>query len=646
MVHLQEEVSYEEALEVLGYASGAIVSPHLPAFRKVEAKLAELVRVTRDENVRIRARQELERLEGALRVVEAGSYREPAARVRGAGRRFLFSVLLVGCVVAGMWQGHRLLLLDGQTRDVRNLEKLAIDGRIAVESRDWARAEEIYSDLAALEPDSVRSRDGFRLVSQGKEEARRQKLGFLVGSARAAMDERNWDEAEKSLREVLKMEPNHADVPVMLEEVRKGRVYDQVAVVLEDAQESLREEEWESLAEHTTRLEVLAPGHAQLTAFRAATEEGMKIVEERRIRARGLYEKALAMDSGAFSETALESLREAIRLDNHEEYQDLYDKMSGYTRLLKVPDDHSTIGEALAAARPNDKIRVGKGTYTEPLILNARIDLEGAGRGETIIQCEAGSASVLLVTGEGTGSRVAGVSLRQTGIVLTSERYPVALADGSELILEDCELEHGSGHGVAIINGGRGRLTNVRVTKCGWDGLAVSGEGSSAEATDCRFEKNFHHGIDAWGGGRVLIRKSRSTRNGLAGVVLMSRGVMSEVTQCTIDGNREVGVSVSNGVQAVLRANRAQGNLLGGFLVEGDGTVAGMEGNVAEKNHKFGIVVDRLSKADPFRDNIARGNTGEQLKLQAVMPKEVIAPPPFLDLPVGKPVEAGPATPE
>ena len=128
-----------------------------------------------------------------------------------------------------------------------------------------------------------------------------------------------------------------------------------------------------------------------------------------------------------------------------------------------------------------------------------------------------------------------------------------------------------------------------------------------------------------------------------SGIVLMSRGVPSEISQCTIDGNREVGVSVSNGVRAVLRANRVQGNLLGGVLVEGDGTVAAMEGNVAEKNNAFGIVVDRASKADPFRDNISRGNTGEQVQLQAVMPQEAIAPPLFLDLTASKPVEAGPA---
>ena len=126
----------------------------------------------------------------------------------------------------------------------------------------------------------------------------------------------------------------------------------------------------------------------------------------------------------------------------------------------------------------------------------------------------------------------------------------------------------------------------------------------------------------------------------------MSRGIRSELVQCTIDGNREVGVSVSNGTIAVLKSNRVQGNLLGGVMVEGEGTTAGMEGNVAEENSKFGIMVDHRSTVQPFRDNITRGNKGEQLKLQAVMPEEVVPPPPLLDVPAGQPVEAGPVSPE
>jgi parallel beta-helix repeat protein len=143
----------------------------------------------------------------------------------------------------------------------------------------------------------------------------------------------------------------------------------------------------------------------------------------------------------------------------------------------------------------------------------------------------------------------------------------------------------------------------------------------------------------------VEIRKSRTTLNGLAGVLLMSPGVKSMVTQCTADRNREVGIMVSNGSQAVLRANRAESNLLGGFLVEGEGTSVALEGNVAEKNYKVGIVVDKRSTALPFKNNISRNNVGQQLNLEAILPQEIVPPPPSLNLPPKEPVGASGGNP-
>ena len=642
----QEQLSYEDAMRVLGYEADAIVSPHLPLFKKVAGKLEALVNSTKDDHLRKNFSDELYRLKEALRVVESERDREPSLRGEGMGLRLGLALLIAGILVAAAWYGNRTIEEGGYLRDREGIARLEAMARLAEESRDWSGAEEVYAELNKLIPDSARVREGLARVADGREEARRQKLGFLVGSIRASMEGRNWEEAERLLGNLREMEVDHPEIGSFIKVIQTGRVSDRIAGLLEQAEEALKEEQWVSLGDHTAKLEAIAPDHKQLARFKTATEEGMKVLEGRRVRARELYEKALALDNGEFSDPALETLREAIRLDNRTDYQNLYNKMSAYTRLLKVPGDYSTITEALAAARTNDKIRLGEGVFNESLSMNVKVDLEGAGRGKTIIQCEAQKASVLLSAKEASGSRVAALTLRQTGIYLAAERYPVALADGGELVLEDCLIEGGAGHGVAVINGGSARLRSVEVLKCGWDGLAVNGEGSVAHAENCRFDSNFHHGIDAWGGGRVTVRSSRATRNGLAGAVIMSRGVRSELVQCTIDRNREVGISISNGTVAVLRSNRVEENLLGGVMVEGEGTAAGMEGNVAERNRKFGIMVDRRSAVEPFRDNETKDNVGEQLMLKAVMPEEVVPPPPVLDVSGGKSVEPGPEIPK
>jgi hypothetical protein len=633
-------------MRVLGYEPGAIVSPHLPLFRKVASKLEALVSTTKDEYLRENFRDELNRLNEALRVVGAERDREPPLRGSGMRLRLALALLSVAIVVSAAWYGNKRIEEGGYLRDREGIANLEAMARLAEESRDWSGAEAVYAELNDLIPDSEKVRAGFARVADGRAEARRQKLGFLVGSIRAAVEGRSWEEAEQLLGDLRKMEVGHPEIRSFIKVIQAGRVSDRIAGLLEQAEEALKEEQWVALADHTAKLETISPDHQHLARFKAATAEGMRVLEERRVRARELYEKALALDDGEFSEPALETLREAIRLDNRKDYQDLYNKMSAYTRLLKVPGDYSTITEALAAARSNDKIRLGEGVFAEALSLNVKVDIEGAGTGKSIIQCEAEKASVLLSTKEAGGSRVAALTLRQTGISLAAERYPVALADGAELVLEDCLIEGGAGHGVAVINGGSVSLRNVRVLKCGWDGLAVNGDGSVADAVDCRFDSNFHHGIDAWGGGRVTVKSSRATKNGLAGVVIMSRGVRSELVQCTIDRNREVGVSISNGTIAVLRSNRVEENLLGGIMIEGEGTTAGMEGNVTERNSKFGIMADRRSTIEPFRENETKENIGEQLMLKAVMPEEVVQPPPMLDVSGGKFLERGPEMPK
>jgi hypothetical protein len=70
-----------------------------------------------------------------------------------------------------------------------------------------------------------------------------------------------------------------------------------------------------------------------------------------------------------------------------------------------------------------------------------------------------------------------------------------------------------------------------------------------------------------------------------------------------------------------------------------------LEGNVAEKNYKVGIVVDKRSTASRFKNNISRNNVGQQLNLEAILPQEIVPPPPLLNLPPKEPVGASGGNP-
>lgn len=67
-VRLQREMSYEEAATVLGFKKGDVIAPRLPAFRRAEEKLAELISSTSNEEQQAHYREELARLNEAVRV--------------------------------------------------------------------------------------------------------------------------------------------------------------------------------------------------------------------------------------------------------------------------------------------------------------------------------------------------------------------------------------------------------------------------------------------------------------------------------------------------------------------------------------------------------------------------------------------------
>ena len=610
-------MTYSEAVEVLGFREGDVISPHLPAFRKAEGKLVELIENAGNEGLRSAYLQELAVLNGALRVVEVEQSRQPVRRRTGSLVMLVLSLLVLGGVIYSGWRANQWAMEGRQVRLEQRVQMLAATGQIAVEKRRWPEAEAVYSEILALMPESPRGGDGVKAIEAGKEEERRQLLGFLSGTARAAIDARSWGSAEETLKEILKLDPENTEVAEFRKRIENGRFNDKVMTIREAAEEAIRDERWGDLVGRADELAKLAPGHVDLPRLKKLSEDGIRLMEERRIQARQIYQKALAMDEGKYSEEVLDLLRDALRLSREKEYEALYEKMSSYTRTLRVPEDYKTIAAAIADARGQDKVRVGEGIFEESLSVPAGVDLEGAGPGKTIIQSVAGEASAILIEAEAKGIRLASLSVRFEGISVDEERFPVIAVDGGEVVLEDVWVENGSGHGIAVINGGKAAMQSVRVIKSGWDGLAVYGESSKVTIIESRFDQNLHHGVDAWNGGSVTVRKSRFSNNGLAGVVLMSVGVLSRVETSVSEGNRELGILVAQQTSAELVGNEVLGNLLGGIVVKDAKTRVEIANNTVTRNKKAGIMVDRNATMIRFENNRVSGNDGVQEDLKA-----------------------------
>ena len=61
-----------------------------------------------------------------------------------------------------------------------------------------------------------------------------------------------------------------------------------------------------------------------------------------------------------------------------------------------------TIQAAIAAASPGDAIEVASGTYTGPIIVNKKLEINGGGIGNTIVQASGGTAFTYLAAASGS----------------------------------------------------------------------------------------------------------------------------------------------------------------------------------------------------------------------------------------------------
>ncbi|MBT8043364.1 MAG: right-handed parallel beta-helix repeat-containing protein, partial [Verrucomicrobiae bacterium] len=318
--------------------------------------------------------------------------------------------------------------------------------------------------------------------------------------------------------------------------------------------------------------------------------------------------------TGEYSPEAMSLLEEARRLHpESEQIVALHQKMGNYTRAIKVPVDYPTITKAIEEARPRDVIRVAPGTYNESLIIDKPIRLEGSADGKTIIQLPAKEAAMITITAEAAGTRVSGFDLKHTGFDHGTDRYSGVTIQANDVSITSCNVEHSAGHGIAVIDGAKAKITGCQITLCGWDGISVYGNNSQADITDVRCQGNLQNGVGFWLGGSGSVAGSRMLKNGLSGIVAMSKGTKVEIASNTCSSNREAGILVSDAVTASVTSNLCEKNLLSGIVARSKGTSVDLVNNVTKGNHEAGILTHLGVKIGKFENNKSSGNVSQQI---------------------------------
>lgn len=277
---------------------------------------------------------------------------------------------------------------------------------------------------------------------------------------------------------------------------------------------------------------------------------------------------------------------------------------------------HRTIGEAIEAATPGERILVKPGLYEEPIVLSKVLELVGDGRqDDVVVQC----AKTPCLSFRTTMGRVGNITFRQIGV---TDEPCIDIGQG-RLELETCSVSSKTAMGITVRNGADPRIRYCNIHDNKKAGILISSDGVGTVEENTLFH-NGGAGIEVTTGGSPTVRGNIIRDNGGPGVFVHDQGT-GVVDSNDIFGNAD-GVSVAVSSKLTILRNTIRDNADVGVRVGGqaEGVV---ELNKVDGNRQ-GVMVTHESRCT-IRENRIRGSSGSGIQIiansQAVIERNKIS---------------------
>ena len=230
--------------------------------------------------------------------------------------------------------------------------------------------------------------------------------------------------------------------------------------------------------------------------------------------------------------------------------------------------DFVTVGAAVEAAQPGDRILVRPGLYKEGLVISKPLELLGDGPvADIVIRAE--DADALLF--KANIGRVANLTLRQNGG--EGSWHCVDIAQG-HLELEGCDITSQSLAGIGIRNGADPTLHRNIIHDCVQSGVYVYDNGLGT-LEDNDITGNALAGVAIASGGSPMLRRNR-IHDGKQGGVMVSDDGLGTLEDNDITANALAGIEIKTGGNPMVSirksgdgGSRFHGRVWGGTLACG-----------------------------------------------------------------------------
>jgi parallel beta-helix repeat protein len=567
--------------------------------------------------------------------VVAVSEPEEVTEVRSPGHRlsyFAWVLIFLTGAAGGGW----IYFKNEQAKEEQRLIRLAFlerQGSVFIENRRWQEAATAFSEIELLSPGSDLAKRGRRSIEAGMTEEQTQFVGYWIGQAIAELESGRLDEATSATRQVLDRFPREKEANVILARIADARSSQARAAEIAAAREALDQRKWDIAAATVRKILATSPDDADAKSILADATAAIEKSAADRAKAAELLKMAVARDQGQFDQQALDWLREARSLaPDDAEIAARLEKLSSYTRTLRVPGDFNTPAEALAASHDGDRIVLGAAVWKGPLAINSGVEIQGAGFAETRVECAPENGSAITIGPNARGARISGITFRHESFAVGTERYSVATVRGGSAAFVDCRFTEASGHGLAVIEGGQVSISRCRSSDNGWNGIAAIGRGTTLEVRDSESLGNFEHGIESWDGAAVILVNNRCEANSRNGIHADNGLASATIEGNQLVANREFGLVLASAGSGKISGNTARANLLGGLVIRNAAATLPVVSNHASSNQGPGLILEKGLTPASYSSNSLSQNSGSQILAAADLstatePAPAVPPP-------------------
>lgn len=202
--------------------------------------------------------------------------------------------------------------------------------------------------------------------------------------------------------------------------------------------------------------------------------------------------------------------------------------------ILYVPTDYPTIQAAIGAATNGDTIYVYNGTYTENLVVDKRVTLQGEDMSNTVIDGNGGN--VLYIKSS---------HVNISGFTIRNGSYGIYMVIGRSCMVTECDI-YSNKHGIFFWRSCRDNMIRDCILHSNTDhGIFIFMAGNNNSVTDCTAYSNGKTGI--------MLQKSCSnntiancsaTSNQQTGICLFQACNNNTIQDCNADSNGVTGIAI------------------------------------------------------------------------------------------------------